>query len=57
MYELKVVVVVVVVVVVLHHPSSLSSQSLILSFLFSLVRDAHHPSPSLTIPQFSGFLD
>ena len=36
-----------------------------LSFLFSLVRDAHHPSPSLTIPhhpspslipQFSGFL-
>ena len=48
MYELKVVVVVmmvVVVVVVLHHPSSLSSQ-----FLFSLVRDAHHPSPSLTIP-------
>ena len=56
MYELKVVVVVVVVVmvvvvvVVLHHPSSLSSQ-----FLFSLVRDAHHPSPSLTIPHPSVF--
>ena len=44
---------------------SLSSQSSILSFLFSLVRDAHHPSSlsflfsqsSILNPQFSGFLN